>query len=66
MNRLKILTEQHYGHAGRAFLQYLIAERDSLQYQLRPALDSLAGQYFAPSMLMARYAGSPSALPFAL
>lgn len=47
VNRLKILTEQHYGHAGRAFLQYLIAERDSLQYQLRPTLDSLV-EHFCP------------------
>lgn len=45
VNRLKELSEQHYGHAGRAFLHYLIREMPTLMEQLRPSLDSLVGRF---------------------
>ena len=39
VNRLKELTEQHYGHAGRAFLRALIDEMSTLAKNLRTALE---------------------------
>ena len=45
VNRLKELSEQHYGHAGRAFLHYLIREMPTLMEQLRPTLDSLVDRF---------------------
>lgn len=39
VNRLKELTELHYGHAGRAFLRALIDEISTLAKNLRTALE---------------------------
>lgn len=47
-NRIKELTERHYGHAGRAFLRYVAEERGPLLAQLRPVLDAL-GDRFCPA-----------------
>ena len=40
-NHIKALAEQHYGHAGRAFLRFLTAEMESIQETLRPEIDEL-------------------------
>ena len=45
VNRLKELSGQHYGHAGRAFLFFLIREMPTLMEQLRPTLDSLVDRF---------------------
>ena len=39
VNRLKELSEQHYGHAGRAFLSALINEVSTLPEKIRTALE---------------------------
>ena len=39
VNRLKELTAQHYGHAGRAFLSALINEVSTLPEKIRTALE---------------------------
>ena len=39
--RIKALAEQHYGHAGRAFLRFLTAEMEPVQESIRPDINEL-------------------------
>ncbi|WP_300708601.1 DUF927 domain-containing protein [uncultured Desulfovibrio sp.] len=44
-NRIKGLAEQHYGHAGRAFLRFLTVEMEPIQEALRPEIDELVERF---------------------
>ncbi|HJA78199.1 MAG TPA: DUF927 domain-containing protein [Candidatus Desulfovibrio intestinavium] len=40
-NRIKALAEQHYGHAGRAFLRFTAFEMTQIEESIRPDIDEL-------------------------